>query len=376
MLNPKTIALTALFLTSTTPLAYSQSTKVEDTVDKILAISEAIFTAEQLVGMQTAIFSGGEIAGSSNLGYADLEHNVAVTDITRFEIASVNKTFTGLALLQLEEQGRLNLDLPVQTYVPEFPEKPEGVITSRQLAGALGGVRHYEDDERTPGYYAKHFDDPLSALELFKDDPLVSKPGAKENYSSYGYVLLAAAIQKAAGVDYEAYINQTLLSPLELKNTGFIDVRIPMDNRSRSYSFIDLYSREVFDEVHILPTVEHSSNTGAGNMYSTAQDLALFGAQFLQPGYISESIYQQIYTPHHTDDGTATQFSDGWVLVGLGATPRFLFFGGSYPGTTAILAVYPDNDLVVSIVTNTWGKSGSNWTFPVLGQIGKAVAAD
>ena len=111
-------------------------------------------------------------------------------------------------------------------------------------------------------------------------------------------------------------------------------------------------------------------------MYSTAQDLTVFGAQFLKPGYISESIYQQIYTPHFSADGSATQFSDGWVLIGLGSAPSFLFFGGSYPGTTAVLAVYPDNDLVVSIVTNTWGQNGSNWTFPVLNQIGAAILAD
>jgi len=376
MLKIKLVALTSLLLIYISPLAFAQANDVKVITDRILRISEDLFSTEQLVGLQTAVYSGGAIVGSHNLGYADLEHGVAVSDGSRFEIASVNKTFTGLALLELEQQGQMNLDQAIQAYVPEFPAKPEGIITPRQLAGALGGVRHYDDDERTPSYYAKHYEDPLSALELFKDDPLVSKPGSEENYSSYAYVLLAAAIQQATGIDYQDYITQSILDPLGLVNTGFIDVRYPMENRSRNYTFIDLYTREVFDELHSLPTVEHSANTGAGNMYSTAQDLAIFGAQFLKPGFISDSIYQQIYQPHVSVDGTATQFSDGWVLVGLESTPRVLFFGGSYPGTTAILAVYPDNDMVITLVTNTWGKNASNWTFPLLTQFGAAIGTD
>ena len=350
----------------------------QTTVDKIdigslLNAARTVFEEEQLVGLQAAVFSKGQIQGKLNLGYADLEHLVEVSDETRFEIASLNKTFTALALLMLDAQGRINLDAPVQNLVPEFPQKPEGVITPRLLAGGLGGIRHYADDERTPAYYAAHYEDVISALDVFKDDALAAVPGQTELYSTYGYVLLAAAIQRASGEQYQHYVQNTLLIPLGLENTGFVDVRVPMTNRSRLYSFIDLYTREVSEDLRILPTMDHSAITGGGNMYSSAMDLATFGGVFTAPDFLSESQIDEIYRPHFTVDGTPTQFSDGWVTFGVSQTPRFLFFGGSYPGATAFLTVYPDYDLAIAIVTNTWGANGSNWTVPLLTTLSKIL---
>lgn len=347
-----------------------------DTVDiaGLLNAAASVYEDEQLVGLQVAIFSGGEIRGKLNLGYADVEHLVAVTDETRFEVASLNKTFTGLALLILAEQGKINLDEPIQMLVPEFPEKSDGVVTPRLLAGALGGIRHYEENERTPDYYATHYEDVISALDVFKNDALVTTPGATEFYSSYGYVLLAAAIQRASGERYQDYISNSVLSPMGLSSTGFVDVRVPMPNRSRHYSFIDPYTREVHDELRILPTMDHSAITGGGNMYSSALDLATFGGNFIAPGLLSDNQIDEIYQPHFTTVGKPTQFSDGWVVLGASQTPRFLFFGGSYPGTTAYLTVYPDQDLAIAIVTNTWGKNGSDWTLPMLAKLSEIVA--
>lgn len=342
-------------------------------IDKLLNTVASVYEDEQLVGLQAAIFSGGEIRGKLNLGYADVEHLVEVTDETRFEVASLNKTFTGLALLILAEQSQINLDEPIQMLVPEFPEKPDGVVTPRLLAGALGGIRHYEESERTPDYYATHYEDVISALNVFKDDALVTTPGTTEFYSSYGYVLLAAAIQRASGERYQDYIINSVLSPLGLSNTGFVDIRVPLPNRSRQYSFIDPYTREVHDELRILPTMDHSAITGGGNMYSSALDLATFGGNFIAPGFLSGNQIDEIYRPHFTTDGIPTQFSDGWVVFGASQSPRFLFFGGSYPGTTAYLTVYPDQDLAIAIVTNTWGKNGSDWTLPMLAKLSETV---
>jgi len=343
------------------------------TTGKILDAARSVYEDEQHAGLQAAIFSGGKIQGTLNLGYADLEHFVEVTDETRFEVASLNKTFTGLALLMLAEQGQINLDDAVQKLVPEFPQKPEGVITPRLLAGGLGGIRHYQENERTPEYYATHYEDVISSLDVFKDDPLVTVPGSSELYSSYGYVLLAAAIQRASGEQYQDYIQNSVLDSLALANTGFVDVRVPMNNRSRQYSFSDPYTRELHDELRVLPTMDHSAITGGGNMYSTAIDLATFGGIFTGPGYLSSSLIDEIYQPHYTAEGEPTQFSDGWVTFGISQTPGFLFFGGSYPGTTAFLTVYPDYDLAIAIVTNTWGPSGSNWTLPMLTTLGEIL---
>jgi len=348
----------------------------EQQLAKIIGEIESIFAEQKWVGVQAAVFSNDRIMSSTNLGHADLEHNVPVLASTRFEMASINKVFTALGLLMLEEAGAVDLDMPVQDYVSRFPEKPEGVITSRLLAGFHGGIRHYVDGERTPEYYATHYDDVEDALSIFENDPLIAVPGEEFAYSSYGYNLLAAVIQNASGLKFQDYIMQTILEPLRLENTGFIDVRLPMENRSRQYSYIDPYTRETLDHLRLVPVLEHSYNMGGGNMYSTAENLATFGSQFLVPGFVSENIFQQMYEPHYASDGAPSAVSDGWLLQGLGAEDRFLMAGGSYPGVISMLLVYPDRKLVVAAITNTWGKDSN---IPLLGQlpasIGKIISS-
>ena len=342
--------------TAGTPLSATQKEQLSDAI-------ETTQDQEQLVGVQVAIVYGGTLAFSMSYGFADLEHSVPVISTTRFEIASITKAFTGLGLLMLDEESAIDLDAPIQEYVPRFPEKPEGVLTARMLAGALGGIRHYSETERTPRFYATHYDDVADALDLFENDPLVAVPGEQVAYSSYGYNLLAAAIQNAAGERFQDYIQKTILDPLELENTGHIDVRFPMADRARMYSLLDPYTREESDRLMVLPTMEHSYNAGGGNMYSTAEDLARFGSQLLAPGFLSQQVYDQIYTPHQTRSGDATWFSDGWVFLAWSANPRSLIAGGSYPGVQAILRVYPDRGLVIALLSNSWGKSGGEGAF-------------
>lgn len=325
-------------------------------VTQMLSVLEDIFIDQQMVGIQGAIFDGQQVH-TLNMGYADLEHQVPVTVGTRFEIASITKAFTGLGLLLLEESGDVDPDAPVQRYVSEFPRKPEGDITVSQLAGMLAGIRHYQN-ERDAVFYATHYDSVIQALNIFKDDPLVAEPGITTNYSSYGYNLLAAVIERASGKPFSTTISELVLSPMELQNTGFTDVRIPLSHRSRHYTFIDLYSRELLPTLHVLPTLDHSYNMGGGNMYSTAEDLVNFGRQLLEPGLLSENVISQVLAPHALATGEPGEFSDGWVMLGHQADPRFLMAGGSYPGTLALLLVFPDSGVVAAMLSNTWGRAG------------------
>lgn len=351
------IITTTLFLgVSSSVLAQSALTSSQ--VTKMLSTVETIFTEQQIVGMQGAIFDGEQVH-TLNLGYADLEHQVPVASNTRFEIASITKAFTGLGQLMLAESGELDLDKPVHEYVPEFPQKPGGPITTRQLSGATSGIRHYQS-ERDVEFYATHYDSVIEALDLFKDDPLVVAPGSQSHYSSYGFNLMAAVIERAGGQPFTEAITEMVIAPMGLENTGFNNVQLPLPNRSRHYTFIDLFSREVLPTLHVLPTLDHSYNMGGGNMYSTASDLVHFGRQLLVPGVLSENVIAQINAPHTTSTGEYSEFSDGWVMFGMQGEPQFLMAGGSYPGTLALLLVYPEINVVAAMVSNTWGKDGPN----------------
>jgi serine beta-lactamase-like protein LACTB, mitochondrial len=306
------------------------------------------------IGLSALVMLGGETVIAENLGYADLEHHVAVTSETRFGVASITKAFTGLALLKVREAGRIDLDAPIQRYVPAFPVKPGGVITPRLLAAHLAGIRHW-GGERNAALYARHFDDVSDVLALFKDDTLVAAPGTRESYSSYGYNLLGAAIQSASGVKYQDYVNREIISRLGLKNTGFDDVRRVLPNRARRYSYFDPWTFAVdSNAVYRVPDWDYSHNTAGGNMYSTAADLARLGRAIERPGLLSKESLDLLRRQPRVGAVQASM-SFGFFVSDSAAPHRLLNIGGSNAGLQSGLFVYPDDDLVIVVLANTWG---------------------
>jgi serine beta-lactamase-like protein LACTB len=306
------------------------------------------------IGLSAMVMLGGETVIAENLGYADLEHRVPVTSETRFGVASITKAFTGLSLLRLHEAGRIDLDAPIQRYVPAFPVKPGGVITPRLLAAHLAGIRHW-GRERNAALYARHFDDVNDVLALFKDDTLVAPPGTKESYSSYGYNLIGAAIQSASGVKYQDYVNREIISRLGLGNTGFDDVRRVLPNRARRYSYFDPWTFAIDSTaVYRVPDWDYSHNTAGGNMYSTAGDLAKLGRAIERPGLLSKGSLDLLYRRPRVGAVQASM-SFGFFVSDSAAPHRLLNIGGSNAGLQSGLFVYPDEDLVIVVLANTWG---------------------
>ena len=126
-----------------------------------------------------------------------------------YRLGSIAKTVTATAVLQLAEKGKLDLDAPVQRYVPSFPVKP-WPLTCRQLLAHLGGVRWYEGGEMES---TQHYRSVTDALAMFKDDPLAFEPGTAFLYTSYGYNLLGAAVEGASGASYVEYVRRNVFAP-------------------------------------------------------------------------------------------------------------------------------------------------------------------
>src|SRR2546421_4022268 len=127
-----------------------------------------------------------------------------VTAETQFRIGSVSKPITAVAVALLYEQGKLDLDAPVQRYVPSFPD--EGFpITTRQLAGHLAGIRHYRGDEFLLN---RRFTSVLAGLTIFQGDSLLFPPGTKFSYSTYGWNLISAVVEAAAGRGFLSYMGR------------------------------------------------------------------------------------------------------------------------------------------------------------------------
>ena len=214
-------------------------------------------------------------------------------------------------------------------------------------------------------------------LTLFQDDTLVAPPGTRYSYSSPGYNVLGAAIQRVSGMPYQRYVEETILRPLGLASTGFDDVRRVLPHRARRYSFYDLTSfSEVAAPVRV-PDWDYSHNMAGGNIVSTAEDLVKFGAALLAPGFLTDSAYRMLFTLPRTAHAESPM-NFGFFVRPRGAGPPRLNIGGSNAGLQAVLAVYPDQALVVAAVTNTWGKGSRSGEFVDVepnGLIGRMGAA-
>src|SRR5215218_9437740 len=163
-------------------------------------------------GLSLTVAAHGKIVWSVSCGYADLESRRPVTAHTRFRIGSVSKTLTATALASYAESGRVELDAGVDRYV-DFPSHG-GAITLRRLAGHLAGIRHYESQAETVN--RRHFASVAATLALFAGDPLVAEPGTRFSYSSYGYDVIGAALERVSGRNFASLIREAVLAPADM----------------------------------------------------------------------------------------------------------------------------------------------------------------
>lgn len=364
-----TIPLLLLFLAQASPAPACDTARIRQVILELQA-------RQQNVGVQVAVRAGGRLVYSRSFGFADLEDSTRVTPRTILGVASVTKAVTGLAVLKLWERGRLDLDAPIQRYVPTFPVKPGMPITPRLLAAHLAGLRHW-GSERGPVLYARHFDDVKDVLPLFEDDTLIAAVGSGYHYSSPGYNVLGAALEAAAGMSYQQWVTESVLRPLGLDATQFDDVRAVLPRRARRYSFYDLITFAELSQPVRVPEWDYSHNLAGGNLNSTAEELVRLGAAVLAPGFLSDSAYRLLTTPLPSASGPSPM-TFGWFISGLSASPRRITSGGSNAGVQAGIAVFPDQGVVVAAITNTWGKGSRSGEFVSAesdGLLGRIAAA-
>ena len=293
-------------------------------------------------GLTLAVAVDGKIVYSEGFGYADLEERVPVWPTTKFRIGSISKPLTAVGLMELVQAGKLDLDAPVQKYVPSFPDHG-AVITVRMIAGHLGGIRHYKDDEF---HIQKHYDTVLEALKIFENDPLVSPPGTKFNYSSYGFDLVSAVIESASGENFLSYMQNHVFTPLGLVHTTPDQNKQVVEERARFY---ELPKGGVVENA---PYVDNSYKWAGGGLLSTAEDLTRFGSAILQPGLLNAQSLQTMLTSQKTTTGEATEYGIGWGIR-KSATGRLIYeHSGGAVGGTSQLIVYPDSQVVVAVMAN------------------------
>jgi serine beta-lactamase-like protein LACTB, mitochondrial len=331
------------------------------------AVKKARTTAQEVLargipGFAVAVAVNGKIVWSEGFGHADLEERAPARPTTKFRIGSVSKPLTTAALMHLVEARKIDLDAPVQKYVPSFPDKG-AKITLRHLAGHLAGIRHYKGDENLS---QRHYATVLEGLKIFQDDPLVAPPGTKFSYSSYGYNLLSAAIEGAAGESFLSYIQRVVFDPLGLRATVADEPAQIIDQRSRFYTL------RKGQPLENAPFVDNSYKWAGGGFLSTAEDMVRFGASLLQPGFLKASSLTVLFTPQKTSDGKATTYGVGWTIGTSASGQRIYHHSGGSVGGSSLLILYPDRRVVVAFACNFSGDDGTLWKRDDVEKIGEA----
>jgi CubicO group peptidase (beta-lactamase class C family) len=298
--------------------------------------------ATGIPGFALAVAVDGKLVWSEAFGFADLERRVPATPATQFRIGSVSKSLTADAVAQLYENGKLNLDAPVQRYVPTFPEKG-GVITTRLLGGHLAGIRHYKGNEFTLN---QRFPSVTAALAIFQNDSLVAPPGTRFSYSSYGFNLISAVVEGASGEQFLAYMSRHVFKPLGMTSTA------PDRSDSLIVNRTEFYELTEGGRFVVTPSVDNSYKWAGGGFLSTAEDLVRFGSAHLSPGYLKAATLELLFTPQHTTAGEATPYGIGWFVATDTLGHRTVYHGGGSVGGTTVFGVDRDSRVVFALVTN------------------------
>lgn len=303
-----------------------------------------ILEREPIPGAGIAVARAGEVLWSEGFGWADVAERKRVCRRTAFRAGSVSKVITGAALLRLHDAGTVDLDADVRALVRAAGWHAEP-ITLRQLAGHLAGIRHYGQGEY---FNTRRHGSVGEGLGIFIGDSLQSPPGTAYLYSSYGYNLLGAGLEAAAGAAYRDVVRAAVLEPLRLDHTH------PEWQLRQGGGEGDLATPYLVqdDSVVAAPDFDPSDRLPSGGWASSAEDLARLGAALASDDFLSAAARELMFTSQRTARGESTGYSLGFRIGADASGRRIAHHGGTSVGARAFLLVYPAERLAIAMLAN------------------------
>lgn len=298
--------------------------------------------AKGVPGISVSVRTLDGAAWAQGFGAADLENAVAVTPESRYRLASVSKTISAITALRLAEQGKVDLDERIQTYCPAFPDK-SGRITLRLLLGHRAGVRHYKDDAEIGS--TKHYASTVDALAMFKDDPLVAEPGARFEYSTFGYTLIACALEGATHKDFVTLVRELVWEPAGMTGARADDVFDLIPHRTYGYVKKDDGTLRNSD------LADTSYKIAGGGMVATADDLTRFAQALIGGKLVGAETTRTMWAEQTPATGEATGYGLGWIL-GARDGMREVFHTGSQQRVSTVVYMLPDLGVAVAVLSN------------------------
>ena len=321
---------------------------------------------QELVGLAVGVIMDGRVVYTQGYGWADREKQVPVTRATMFRWASISKSLTAVAAMQLWERKQLELTTDVRRLVPEFPAKA-APITLRHLLCHQGGIVHYTNGKVvvTVRRYEQPnpFENVLMALDTFKHSPVVNAPGEKFAYTTHGYILLSAAVERAGKQKFANQVRDRIAKPLGMKS-------LQPDYQWRDIPHRAVGYRKRDGEIVPSTNTDVSWKLGGGGYISNIDDLAKFAIGLLHHNLVQKDTARKMWTPQKLNNGKFTSYGLGFSIAQyhegkLGkwqptkldhpAPPPITLVGhgGSQEKTRTRLLIIPGQNVGVVVMTNS-----------------------
>jgi len=252
------------------------------------------------------VSEGGEIMYKKGFGLANMEWNIPNQSDTKFRIGSITKQFTAMLVVQLIVEGKLDLDKPLSTFLPDYPSENGKKITIHHLLTHTSGIPNsYESTKEKPIRPDSYTADAL--VEEFATLPLEFIPGEKFSYSNAGYTLLGYLAEKVTGKRYEELLQEYIFTPLQMNNTGFDKHRKRITKRASGYfnSWGEYYNSNYID----MSTVY-----AAGGLYSTVEDLSIWDRALYTATLIPNEYLNLSFVKHVEDPDYGGHYGYGWSI--------------------------------------------------------------
>lgn len=295
-------------------------------------------------GCVVLVAKDGRVIYKKAFGMANLELIVPVTENMVFNIASITKQYTAVAILRLAEQKRLSLRDSLQKFVPDFPFKGH-TITIEHLLTHTSGIKDYLQIDY-PALYMERWDfSPGQLIDSFKHQNLLFDPGSKFTYSNSGYYLLGYIIEKITGLSYQQYLQDSILKPLDLTHTYFDRNDEIIPNRVTGYR---KEGERIKNIGYWSPTIEYA----AGGLISNVDDLFKWHQGIYKYKILQKGSLEKAFIPYQLNDGTKSNYGYGWFLKTRNGVSSIEHQGG-LPGFLSNEVYYPAEDVYVAILCNS-----------------------
>ncbi|NVI82732.1 serine hydrolase domain-containing protein [Janthinobacterium sp. BJB401] len=323
------------------PASHVQASPVEH---DIAAFVRSEMQERQIPGLQLAVIQGGKVVLKRNFGLASLQYQVPVTEASLFSINSATKAFAGVAVLQLVQQGKIDLAAPIGQYLTGLPVAWQAV-TVTQLLNHTSGLPDVLD-QRSGKLVGPQPDDGAAAWTAVQALPVEAAPGQRFRYNQTNYVLLAQLVERLGGMPFTTFVQRGQFDVAGMPHSGFGDAKDVVANKASSY-VLDRGGngyRNVIEDFPVFMRAGAGINSNAGELANWL--IALQSGRLLAPASV-----ERLWQPTSLNDGKPAPWALGWPTIGRDGHRAVAGIGGA----RSAFYVYPNDGLAVIILSNLAG---------------------